>query len=433
MRNIKWKLLLPMIGLIAFLTMGFKSGCLGVLLFVAGLNFAVGYSGDIFPEDIAWTGGKNGGVFRGGFGGTANTRVQWFPQNSGTTNDLNGACVIPPSITDTTVWIVGDSGTVIRTNDGGTNWFSQNSGTLINLNSVCCVPPTSGDTILWAVGDSGTILKTTNGGANWFPQNSGVMENLNDIYCFDADSAIAVGEFFTGLKTTDGGTSWEVVGIGLQAAGGPTSFNSVFFIDSLTGWVAGGLGSIFKTTNGGRGWMFQTSGTQERLNAIFFASPGSGVVVGNNGAIFATTDGGNNWFTDSTVAGITANLNDILIFPISEIGLVPSDSGMIEISSQPVGIEPEKEYVPKKYSLSQNYPNPFNPSTTIEFSLPQTSHVTLRVYNMVGEEVAALVNEELNVGTYTTQWNASSVASGIYFYRLQAGDFLDTKKLLLLK
>jgi hypothetical protein len=86
-----------------------------------------------------------------------------------------------------------------------------------------------------------------------------------------------------------------------------------------------------------------------------------------------------------------------------------------------------------RYQLHQNYPNPFNPSTTIEFSLPRSGHVTLKVFNILGEVVATLVNEELNVWTYTTQWNAADAASGVYFYRLQAGDFVDTKKLLLLK
>ena len=88
---------------------------------------------------------------------------------------------------------------------------------------------------------------------------------------------------------------------------------------------------------------------------------------------------------------------------------------------------------PITYKLHQNYPNPFNPSTTIEFSLPRSGYVRLKVLNVLGEVVATLVNEELNVGTYTTQWNGSFVPSGIYFYRLQAGDFVDTKKLLLLR
>jgi hypothetical protein len=196
----------------------------------------------------------------------------------------------------------------------------------------------------------------------------------------------------------------------------------------------GGLGSIFKTTNGGSGWKFQTSGTQENLNAVFFASPDSGAVVGNNGTILATTDGGTNWYVDSSVANITTgNLYDLFALPSMETGWVVGDSGVIRISGTPVDVEPNMGYVPEKHSLSQNYPNPFNPSTTIEFSLPQASHTTLRVYNMVGEEVATLVSEELNVGKYTTQWNASGVASGVYFYRLQVGDFVATKKLLLLR
>jgi len=99
----------------------------------------------------------------------------------------------------------------------------------------------------------------------------------------------------------------------------------------------------------------------------------------------------------------------------------------------PVGIADIVDNSSRTFQLFQNYPNPFNPSTTIEFSLPRSGYVRLKVLNVLGEVVATLVNEELNVGTYTTQWNASRMASGVYFYRLQTGDFVDTKKLLLLK
>jgi hypothetical protein len=89
--------------------------------------------------------------------------------------------------------------------------------------------------------------------------------------------------------------------------------------------------------------------------------------------------------------------------------------------------------VPHQFGLVQNYPNPFNPSTTIQLSLPKRGHVELKVYNMLGEKVATLVNEEKFAGTYSIQWNAGGVASGVYYYRLQAGDFVASKKLLLLK
>jgi parallel beta-helix repeat protein len=88
--------------------------------------------------------------------------------------------------------------------------------------------------------------------------------------------------------------------------------------------------------------------------------------------------------------------------------------------------------VPTEYALRQNYPNPFNPATTIQFALPQSSHVSLKVYDALGRELTTLVSQELNPGYFTIRWNAT-VPSGIYFYRLQAGGYVKTRKMLLLK
>ena len=88
---------------------------------------------------------------------------------------------------------------------------------------------------------------------------------------------------------------------------------------------------------------------------------------------------------------------------------------------------------PPVFSLSQNIPNPFNPVTTIEFSVPRSEFVTLRVFNILGEEVAILVDREVSSGSHKIAWDASGFASGLYFYRLEAGSTILTKKLLLLK
>ena len=104
------------------------------------------------------------------------------------------------------------------------------------------------------------------------------------------------------------------------------------------------------------------------------------------------------------------------------------DSVLVGVKSKEI-----KNQLPESYSLSQNYPNPFNPSTVINFNLPRVSNVELKVYNLLGQEVATLVNQEMNAGNHDVKFNASSLSSGIYFYTLKAGDFISSKKMLLLK
>jgi len=96
-------------------------------------------------------------------------------------------------------------------------------------------------------------------------------------------------------------------------------------------------------------------------------------------------------------------------------------------------IRVEGELQPIVYDLEQNYPNPFNPSTVIKYSIPEVSKVVLKLYNLLGEEVAILVNEEKIVGYYKVEFNAANLPSGVYFYRIQAGSFVETKKMILLR
>jgi hypothetical protein len=94
---------------------------------------------------------------------------------------------------------------------------------------------------------------------------------------------------------------------------------------------------------------------------------------------------------------------------------------------------PPDQGIPKRFALEQNYPNPFNPTTAISYQLPAFGNVVLKVYNVLGREVATLVNEKQAAGKYSVTWNAASMPSGVYFYRLQAGAHSGTKKLVLLK
>jgi plastocyanin len=106
-------------------------------------------------------------------------------------------------------------------------------------------------------------------------------------------------------------------------------------------------------------------------------------------------------------------------------------SGVI-IVELPVSVADDGSIV-NKFELNQNYPNPFNPTTTIKYSIPANGIITLRVFNAIGEEVSMLANEIKEAGTYDVSFNAAQLSSGIYFYRLQAGSFVETKKMILMK
>jgi hypothetical protein len=104
-----------------------------------------------------------------------------------------------------------------------------------------------------------------------------------------------------------------------------------------------------------------------------------------------------------------------------------------EVFDYVVSMEDEKTTNLYDYKLIGNYPNPFNPATTIQFHIPELSNVTLTIYNSIGEEITVLINEDLSTGDYNIRWNAEGFNSGVYFYQLKAGNFVDTRKMILLK
>ena len=177
-----------------------------------------------------------------------------------------------------------------------------------------------------------------------------------------------------------------------QTSGTTNWLYGVSFTDSDNGTAVGRNGTILRTTNGGTTWTSQTSGTTEQLEGVSFTDSDNGTAVGLNGKILRTTNG-----------GVT----------------------FVE--------EEEIDEIPTEFLLSQNYPNPFNPSTKIRYSVPQSSSVVIKVFDILGNEIETLVNEEKSVGTYELNWNAENLPSGVYFYRLQAGSFVETKKMVLMK
>jgi hypothetical protein len=133
-------------------------------------------------------------------------------------------------------------------------------------------------------------------------------------------------------------------------------------------------------------------------------------------------------------------------FPVGDLNWFPDKKAAWELqkdaehaklldilNSGTLSVQPTGGTLPEAYALEQNYPNPFNPSTTISFSLPHAGQANLKVFNMLGQEVATLVNGSLTAGSYQVQFNPAGLASGVYFYKLTSGDFSQVKKMTLMK
>jgi hypothetical protein len=137
--------------------------------------------------------------------------------------------------------------------------------------------------------------------------------------------------------------------------------------------------------------------------------------------------------SDGDTISLQLSVTDIWggIFPNTGPTQYYIDDYVIERLDTVVGINDYS--LPTKYILKQNYPNPFNPTTKIRYQIPELSFVTIKVYDVLGNEIAILVNEEKSIGNYELEFNAVNLSSGVYFYQLKAGDYLETKKMLLLK
>ncbi len=225
--------------------------------------------------------------------------AQWELQNPLITQ--NNLCDVT-LINENTGWAIGDSGTIIKTTNGGIDWFTQESNTVYSLRGVNFIDVNSG----WAVGENGTILKTSDGGSNWILQTSGVTNNLNDVSFVNENVGLAVGENGRVMQTNDGGNTWVAQMLGIT-----NTLYGVCFVDNNNGWIVGENypdGVIKRTTDGGNTWNTQLSpiNIHESLYDVYFTDINTGWIVGRNhngtdpwGEILKTTNGGSSWIAQS--------------------------------------------------------------------------------------------------------------------------------------
>jgi photosystem II stability/assembly factor-like uncharacterized protein len=338
--------------------------------------------------------------------------------------------------------------------DNGVSWVQRVAGLPEGFIYALAVAPNgaSGTMLFAGTGEHG-VYKSTDGGVNWTAANTGIsnayVASLAVVPNRKGGTDLYAGIRSSGVfRSTDNGTSWTTT-YGPSGATYTTSFGLAFAPNS------GGGMDLFAGTYDGN-WVFYGN---------FWPTGGSGVYrLAENGTSWIPANTGltNGKITSLVVSdtNIFAGTYDggVYLSSINHIGWIPTNTGMpirrvyaLALSGtnlfagtwgagvwrQPLSnvtdVERMSTAVPTHFSLDQNYPNPFNPSTTISFSLSSRSMVSLRIFDALGREVSVLVSQELGAGTYSCQWIAAGLSSGVYFYHLRAGKFSETKKLLLVK
>jgi photosystem II stability/assembly factor-like uncharacterized protein len=400
----------------------------------------------------------------------------WYRVPSPTTKWLN-RCSFPDSVHG---WVVGDSGVIIHTSNRGQTWVVQNSTIDFLIEDVFFL----NERIGWGIANDffyygTTILKTTNGGVNWsasrYPDTTIV---INTVYYTDSLTGFLGAFGGIVLQTTNGGASWLQTIVDTSAC----SFFPIrkFAFRDTIGLACGGIidisGVAWRSTNSGLRWKGQCIAPEpiffvmwlDSINAV-----GAGGDYEYGVSFVRSTDAGETWLYDTTgIFGVGQNIayrtradvwipagfssrwahstdstktwDEVLspdssaiyatVFLDTLLGWSFGTGGAIyKFDTSLIGINYNQKNIPQETKLYQNYPNPFNPQTSIRFDVFRTARVRIVLYDLLGKELRVLTDDIRSPGNYTISFNSEGLSSGVYFYRIQAGKYFETKKLVVLK
>jgi len=362
---------------------------------------------------------------------------------------------------DSLVYVVGEGGIILKSADTGQTWTKEDSITSLTYRSIC-----AGEKSLWAAGDNGTIVKLDLG----YPElmiTEAVTDANADFIPDRLGQTVTVKGFISTPNFSTAGMGYglqdQTAGIYLSASSALANLNPGDEVE---------VGGIIKQVNGlseiapitGDDITLISNGNP--LDTLLITIADIGEFFENRLVVIKDVrlTGGSTWPVEGSDQELTiTDSTDTLVMRIDQdtdldgwaepptlafdvIGIItqsttkiPADDGYqimprFQTDIHKIGgdaVEPEAR--PRAFALYQNYPNPFNPTTTISFDLPEDVRINLIVFNMLGQQVAILKNESMSAGYYHINFNASSLASGIYFYRIQAGEHQSWKKMMILK
>ena len=270
-------------------------------------------------------------------------------------------------------------------------------------------------------GSSLGVFLSTNNGTSWI--SVGLTENYICALTTSGENIFA-GTCEAGIfLSTNRGSSWTSVNNGLT-----NTFVDVLAVSGENIFAGTEGGGIFLSTNQGANWTAVNNGLTGFVYAL--AVSGENLFAGTSDGVFHTTNNGIIW--NEVNSGLISN--DVTALAVSSEHIFAGTAGVWRRPlSEITSVEEQIDEIPTEFLLSNNYPNPFNPSTKIKYSIPQSSTVIIKVFDVLGNEIETLVNEEKPAGTYEITWFVENFPSGVYFYQVKADSFIETKKMVLMK
>ncbi len=337
------------------------------------------------------------------------------------------------------MYILGETqyNNIMASSNGGNNWVSSTAG--LSGNSAWVGPIISHPTqpgVFYTAREQ--VFKSTNWGFNWQPISSGTSGIISCLAISKTNPEViyaASGSFI--FKSTNSGSSFASVTSGLvyktitSVNIHPDSSNVV-----LLTYSGFGAGKVYKTSNGGSTWNNISSNLPDSpVNDLLIYYPGvaTGIYyLAMDVGVFYTNSFGNTWneLADSLPNTVVMNID---YNQASDMVRIATHGRGVWETGTPIGIINYSNEIPAAYSLYQNYPNPFNPTTLFKYDIVKKGFVKLAVYDILGRELKTIFEGIQSPGKYTAQFNAGSLASGVYFYRLVTNDFTETRKMILTK
>ncbi|MBV6478425.1 MAG: hypothetical protein HGGPFJEG_01180 [Ignavibacteria bacterium] len=369
---------------------------------------------DILNIDCFLESGSNlfAGTDSNGVYESINNGGNWTAANNGLTDGHVRAL----GISGNNIFAGTRGGVFISTNNGN-SWNTINGPTNVTTIAI------SGNNMFVGTYHEGVYL-SANGGALMLVG----LENRNIMALAASGNNVFAGTDDYGIYlSTNSGGNWALANNGIT---GDMDIHSFAIISSNV--FAGTEDGVFLSSDNGGSWTAVNNGlTDLYVTAIVFS--GNNIFAGTRGGVFLSTNNGGSWILKNQGLSNEPDITALFIYNNYIFAGLFNLSVWRRSISEIIGIQNISSEIPKGFGLSQNYPNPFNPTTNIKFDISKKSFVNLVIYDLLGKEVATLVNENLNAGSYQADWNAGEFPSGVYFYRLQAEDFVQTKSMVLLK